>query len=112
MPQILENRPTAEILMVSMRAMGYSFEAAIADVVDNSISAGASQVHIGFPYAPTDSYVTICDNGTGMTHDELFDAMKYGSEKKSSHDADSPTGGWPALPQKALACQARLLLSA
>ena len=92
MPQILENRPTAEILMVSMRAMGYSFEAAIADVVDNSISAGASQVHIGFPYAPTDSYVTICDNGTGMTHDELFNAMKYGSLGKEGHRAETDLG--------------------
>ena len=82
MPQILENRPTAEILMVSMRAMGYSFEAAVADVVDNSISAGAKHVLISFPRSPSESYVTICDDGCGMSHDELFDALKYGSTNK------------------------------
>ncbi len=92
MAQIIQNRPTAEVLMFSMRAMGYSFEAAIADIIDNSISAGASQVQIGFPYSPTECFVTITDNGSGMTHDELFDAMKYGSVRKGSERAENDLG--------------------
>lgn len=32
------NEPTADVLMTSMRSMGYTFESAIADVIDNSIS--------------------------------------------------------------------------
>ena len=39
MENLRENRPTADILMTSMRAMGYSFESAISDIVDNSVSA-------------------------------------------------------------------------
>lgn len=39
-----ENIPQADMLMGSMRSMGYTFEAAIADVIDNSISASASSV--------------------------------------------------------------------
>ena len=31
-----ENKPTADVLMSSMRSMGYTFEAAIADIIDNS----------------------------------------------------------------------------
>jgi len=92
MAKIMENRPTAEVLMVSMRAMGYSFEAAIADILDNSISAGASQVQIGFPYSPTDCFVTVTDNGSGMTYDELFDAMKYGSVGKGNKRAENDLG--------------------
>lgn len=42
MSKLRENKPTADVLMVSMRAMGYSFESAVADVIDNSISAHAS----------------------------------------------------------------------
>lgn len=38
MAQYAENKPTADVLMSSMRSMGYTFEAAIADIVDNSIS--------------------------------------------------------------------------
>lgn len=44
-----ENIPQADMLMGSMRSMGYTFEAAIADVIDNSISASASSVRVLFP---------------------------------------------------------------
>lgn len=84
MPKFRENKPTADILMISMRSMGYSFEAAIADIVDNSISAKASKIEIKFPVEPSDSYIAVCDNGIGMNADELFDAMKYGSQLKGS----------------------------
>lgn len=47
-----ENIPKADMLMGSMRSMGYSFESAIADVIDNSISAGCSFVSILFPTDP------------------------------------------------------------
>lgn len=46
MAQYAENKPTADVLMSSMRSMGYTFEAAIADIVDNSISADAKYVQI------------------------------------------------------------------
>ncbi len=37
MATYLKNEPTANILMNSMRSMGYSFESALADIIDNSI---------------------------------------------------------------------------
>ena len=40
--------PYAPILVESTRSIGYSFEAAVADVIDNSISAGASEVRVCF----------------------------------------------------------------
>lgn len=79
---LYENKPTADVLMTSMRAMGYSFESAIADVIDNSISAKANKIDILFPANPVSCYIAICDNGTGMNEAELIDAMKYGSEQK------------------------------
>ncbi len=39
MAEYKPNIPKAEFLMGAMRSMGYSFEAAIADIIDNSISA-------------------------------------------------------------------------
>lgn len=39
-----ENIPQADMLMGSMRSMGYSFESAIADVIDNSISANSGNI--------------------------------------------------------------------
>ena len=77
------NEPTANVLINSMRSMGYSFESALADIIDNSISAGATEINIRFPVNPGNCFVAVIDNGTGMTDPELFDAMKYGSEIKS-----------------------------
>ena len=66
MAKIHSNPPSANILMNSMRSMGYSFEAAIADIVDNSISANASIIWIDFPVSSQkEPYVTVLDNGTG-----------------------------------------------
>ena len=76
--------PFAPTLIESTRAIGYSLEAAVADIVDNSIAASASNVEIFF--FPIDgAYISILDNGTGMTEEELDQAMQYGS--KSPIDA-------------------------
>ena len=86
MSQIKTNTPTASILINSMRFMGYTFESAIADIVDNSISAKCNRIDIRFPVNPQEPcFIAICDNGLGMTKEELFDAMKYGSELKGKH---------------------------
>ncbi len=92
MNNLKENKPTADILMISMRAMGYSFESAIADIIDNSISASAHNIFLKFPIDPMDCYIAICDDGYGMSKDELFDAMKYGSEQKRGQRAADDLG--------------------
>lgn len=81
--------PYAPTLIESTRAIGYTLEAAIADIVDNSISALASCVDIFF-YPLDDSYIAILDDGCGMSADELNTAMRYGSqnpnEKRAAND--------------------------
>ncbi|MGB6008814.1 ATP-binding protein [Castellaniella sp.] len=71
--------PSAPTLLDAMRAIGYSFETALADIIDNSIAAAASQVTIEFSAQPS-PYVVVGDNGTGMTASRLFDAMRHGSQ--------------------------------
>mgnify|MGYP002560424449 FL=1 len=74
------NIPKASSLMGSLRSMGYTFESAVADIIDNSISAHSSFVKILFPQNPLDAIaVGILDDGDGMTREELFEAMRYGS---------------------------------
>lgn len=71
--------PYAPTLIESTRAIGYSLEAAVADIIDNSIAASAKNVDIFF--FPVDgAYVAILDNGNGMGTDELNSAMQYGSK--------------------------------
>lgn len=71
--------PKASTLMGSLRSMGYSFESAVADIIDNSISAHAQSIRILFPTSPMDELALgILDDGVGMTEEELFEAMRYG----------------------------------
>lgn len=79
--------PYAPALIESMRAVGYSLESAIADLVDNSISAGATLVRVEFrPFG--EPYAAVIDNGRGMAPDELTEAMRHGG--KSPLDMRSP----------------------
>ena len=79
MPNYIENTPEAGKLMGSMRSMGYTFKSAIADIIDNSISAGSHEIHLFFPIEASSCYVAILDDGVGMNKEELFHAMRYGS---------------------------------
>jgi hypothetical protein len=71
--------PHAGALIESLRAFGYSPEAAIADLVDNSISAGATDVDIRFEWQGVNSVIAIADNGYGMSEATLATAMRLGA---------------------------------
>lgn len=74
--------PYAPILVESTRSIGYSFEAAVADIIDNSISASATEIRVAFA-SKDPQYVCIEDNGWGMTLSELENAMRYGSQSST-----------------------------
>lgn len=74
--------PYAPTLIESTRAIGYSLEAAVADIIDNSIAADAAIIDIGF-FPIDEEYITILDNGKGMNEKELDIAMQYGSKNPS-----------------------------
>ena len=76
--------PYAPYLVESTRSIGYSFETALADIIDNSISNYANRIDVKFN-ADEEPYVAIIDDGTGMTRGQLEQAMRYGSS--SSLDA-------------------------
>lgn len=82
--------PNAAALGESIRSMGYSPEAAIADLVDNSITAGAKVIDVLFQWEGQDSYVRVVDDGTGMDEEALVEAMTLGSknplEERKSND--------------------------
>ena len=85
----IELPPYAPTLIESTRAIGYSLETAVADIIDNSIAAGAKTVDVFF--FPIDgAYISILDDGKGMDAAELNIAMQYGSrnpnESRDSKD--------------------------
>ncbi len=66
----IENMPSPSVLMNSMRSIGYTFKTALADIVDNSISACAKNVYIEIPINDDNLNVNsifgaLCDNYHG-----------------------------------------------
>ena len=78
--------PAARRLMSSLRDMGYEFTTAVADLVDNSVAAGATRVTVDIEYEGENSWVRIADNGSGMSAEALREAMRYGSSRRYAEE--------------------------
>jgi len=84
MSQIVDNIPNAAILVNSMRSIGYDFESAVADIIDNSITAEAKSIMLFFPVDDTvEPYLEFIDDGYGMNESELIEAMRFGTVKQA-----------------------------
>ena len=77
--QELELPPRASSLVESLRDMGYSLRTALADVIDNSVTAGAQNIQLFADTHHTAPAIGMLDDGTGMSQDELFEAMRPGT---------------------------------
>jgi hypothetical protein len=78
--------PSAARTIASLRDVGYDTPHAIADLIDNSIAAGASQVDVTLEFDGADSWIRVADNGTGMDAATLLEAMRYGSQRDYDED--------------------------
>lgn len=72
--------PRAAAMIETFRAIGYSLETAVADIVDNSISALAKNVWINRIWKGGESVITIKDDGHGMSGEEIIQAMRPGAQ--------------------------------
>lgn len=72
--------PTSQTSLIeSMRSIGHSMETAVADIIDNSITANAKNVWIDYFWADGAPFIAIVDDGCGMTETKLLNAMQFGS---------------------------------
>ncbi|MBE2254666.1 MAG: ATP-binding protein [Ignavibacteria bacterium] len=72
--------PEASSMIETFRAIGYNIETAIADIIDNSISANAKNIWIIFEWKGSKTWLYIKDDGIGMNDAELIQAMRPGSK--------------------------------
>lgn len=71
--------PAASNMVEALRDIGYSLESAVADILDNSISAAARSIDIRFGWTDDHKpWIAIIDNGNGMDAKELVEAMRPG----------------------------------
>lgn len=79
--KITSAAPSAARLTSSLRDIGYDFVSAIADLIDNSISAGATEIAVEIEFAGHDSAVYIADNGCGVNARGMIEALRFGSRR-------------------------------
>lgn len=71
-------RPDPAGTIESLASLGYNAEAAVADLADNSIAAGAKTVDVVCHWAGGQSHVILRDNGRGMTRAGLLRGLTVG----------------------------------
>jgi hypothetical protein len=76
--RLVEITPSPRALLRSLRGLGYSPETALADLIDNSLAAGARQVDIRLEWRDGDPLVEVLDDGGGMSFERLIEAMRFG----------------------------------
>ena len=79
------------MLMQSLRAVGYTTPAAVADLVDNSVAAAARNVAIRFSGVP-EPFVAVVDDGGGMDDATLVAAMRFGSRDPRAENSGFDLG--------------------
>uniref|UniRef100_A0A486XS73 ATP-binding protein n=1 Tax=Rheinheimera sp. BAL341 TaxID=1708203 RepID=A0A486XS73_9GAMM len=79
------NDPDPSRLIHGLRDTGYDFNTAAADIIDNSIAAGADNIRINIELAHDGrKFVYFGDDGHGMDADELRNAMRYGAKVRDN----------------------------
>jgi len=71
--------PDVGNLIRSLRDIGYTFEIAVADILDNSITANASHIKI-YTVAEPKVFFCMLDDGNGMTNEQLVEAMRLATK--------------------------------
>ena len=104
-----EAAPRAAAMIESLRAFGYDLPTALADLVDNSISAGAKRLWLHFHWNGPDSCIVLRDDGCGMSEAELVDAMRPGSFSPLEARAPEDLGRFGLGLKTASFSQCRLL---
>lgn len=93
----ISNPPQADSLMMGARSIGnYNLAAALGDLIDNSITAGANTVSITCNFNAGGPFIIIKDNGIGMDRDTLVQAMRPASANPQAerHAKDLGRFGW------------------
>lgn len=71
--------PDPSSMIETFRAIGYNIESAVADIIDNSITANSKNIWIDFEWNGEETWLSIKDDGVGMNNEELIQALKPGS---------------------------------
>ena len=101
--------PNPSSLMESMRDIGYSMGSALADLIDNSITAGPFNIRILANTHGENPRVAILDDGSGMIYETLLEAMRFGTHSPLMERSPSDFGRFGLGLKTASLSQCRLM---
>jgi hypothetical protein len=85
-------KPNPRSTINSYRSFGYNLSTAIADIIDNCITAEAANIWIDHFWDGRESWLTITDDGKGMDLPGLIIAMTPGSKNPDSVREENDLG--------------------
>lgn len=96
-------------MVASLSSLGYSLPAAVADLIDNSVSAEARNIDVEFTWAGRDSWIAVVDDGRGMSIQELVTAMTVAARGPATSRASTDLGRFGVGLKSASFSQSRQL---
>lgn len=106
----VELPPHAASLIEGLRDFGYSLQTSLADIIDNSITAGAKRIDILSETTTEDPWIAVVDDGEGMTRDELLEALRPGTRNPREERSHGDLGRFGLGLKSASFSQCRQLI--
>ena len=105
-------QPKADLFLEAIRNVGYSFDTAVADILDNSIAADASTIDLCSSFTAENGMpsLAICDNGFGMNPEKLLDSMRFAHQELATIRSGNDLGRFGLGMKLASLSQARSVL--
>lgn len=88
----IDATPKADFLIKSIAEQGYTLEAAIADLIDNSITANSNVIQVLIDSDIEPFQLFLADNGDGMSIDDLIHNMQFPSSSPEGERAQLDLG--------------------
>jgi len=109
--RIVEAPPNVVGELKTLMKIGYTLETSIADIIDNSIAAKAKIIEIEIPYSTERGtpFISIKDDGKGMTQEELISNMVIGCKDPDDEREPGDLGRFGSGMKTASFSQARKL---
>ena len=109
MPKIVDQSPSPKSHIKTLMRIGYTLNSAVADVIDNSLSAEAQNIVVYAPPGEAEPFISIADDGNGMTADELTENMRIGCKDPDVERQEGDLGRFGSGMKTASFSQARKL---
>lgn len=110
MPELVNGNPSPRSHIKTLMRIGYDLNSAVADIIDNSITAEATAISISCPPDIEKPIILISDNGYGMSEIELLQNMRIGCKDPSQEREVKDLGRFGSGMKTASFSQARKLI--